>query len=97
MHKMLLVVYNEAIEPEVMELLDEAGIRNYTQFIGVYGRGESSGMHMGNDIWPGRNNMLIAVCGPDEARKALAQVSGLRKKLGKEGVKAFLVPVEEMT
>ncbi|MBU1727238.1 MAG: hypothetical protein KJ880_06385 [Candidatus Omnitrophica bacterium] len=97
MNKMLMLVYNEAIDAEVMEMLEKSGIRNFTKTRGVFGRGSSSGTHLGNDIWPGLNNLLFAACEEKEAKSAFEGVKELRKTLGKEGVKAFLLPLEALT
>jgi len=97
MQKMVMVVYNEALDLEVMEVLEGCAVKNYTKVNAVYGRGESSGTHLGDDIWPGRNNILYVGCEEKHAQQILACVKELRKKLGQEGVKAFLLPLEEMT
>ena len=95
--KMVMISYNEAIEEEVMEVLVHCGLKNYTKITGAFGKGTTSGTHLGNDIWPGRNNILYVVCEEKEARALLSGLRGLRKGLGKEGIKAFLLPVEEIT
>ena len=97
MLKMVMIVYNEALDDEVMETLGSCAIKNYTKISGVYGRGECSGTHLGDDIWPGRNNILYVACEETQARQMLNCVRTLRKTLGKEGVKAFVLPIEEMT
>lgn len=94
---MVMVVYNEAIDMEAMEVLENCALRNYTKIQGVYGRGISSGTHLGTDIWPGRNNVLYVACVEDEAEQLLSCVRELRKKLAKEGVKAFVWNLQEVT
>ncbi|MEI6631246.1 MAG: PG0541 family transporter-associated protein [bacterium] len=96
MLKMVMIVYNEALDLEVTESL-EGIAKNYTKITAAYGRGESSGTHLGNDIWPGRNNILYIACEEKEAQQILGRVKELRKKIGHEGAKAFLLPLEEMT
>lgn len=95
--KMVMVVYNEAMDMEVMEVLEHCVLKNYTKMIGVFGKGASSGTHLGNDIWPGRNNALFVACEESGAKQLMGCVSQLRKKLGTEGIKAFVMPIEEMT
>ncbi|MBM3254694.1 MAG: hypothetical protein FJZ08_00085 [Candidatus Omnitrophica bacterium] len=97
MLKMVMIVYNEALDLDVMAVLGGCAVKNYTKANAVYGRGEGSGTHLGNDIWPGRNNILYVACDEKQAQQILACVKELRKKLGHEGVKAFLLPLEEMT
>jgi len=88
--KMLMINYNEAIDVEVMEALESCAIKNYTKITGVFGKGAASGTHLGNDIWPGRNNILYVACELNEAENLLSCVKSLRDKLGKEGIKAFM-------
>lgn len=95
--KMVMIVYNEAIDMEVIEILTGLGLKNYTKVMGVFGSGEASGIHLGNDIWPGRNNLLYIACQEKESKEILSQVKEIRKSLGKEGIKAFILPVEEIS
>ena len=97
MMKMVMIAYNEAIDAEVTEVLTNCGLKNYTKLTGVFGSGAASGIHEGNDIWPGRNNLLYIVCEERPAQQMLICVEKLRKKLGKEGIKAFILPVEDLT
>lgn len=95
--KMVLIVYNEAMDMEVMESLEHCGLKNYTKIKGVYGKGATSGTHLGTDIWPGRNNILYVACDDKHKGLLLSCVSELRKKLGKEGIKAFVWDLTEIT
>lgn len=95
--KMVMISYNEAVESEVMDSLAACGIKNYTEIAETYGSGRASGVHMGNDIWPGKNNILYIACDDKEAKQLLSCVRGLRKTLGNEGIKAFLSPLEDVT
>lgn len=97
MLKMVLVIYNEAIDLEVMEILGKSSLKNYTKVMGVFGRGETSGTHLGNDIWPGRNNLLYVACEEKQSKQLISEAKDLRKKLGREGIKAFILPVEDAT
>ena len=98
MDKMIMISYNEAIDAEVMEALKQSCVlNNYTKIPGVFGKGKTSGTHMGDDIWPGRNNLLLINCSPQEAKSLVSCIKDIRTRLGKEGVKAFVLPVEEVT
>lgn len=96
MMKMVMLVYNEAIDDEIMETLENCTLKNYTKIKGVFGKGTTSGTHLGDDIWPGRNNILYVACREAEAKQMLTCVKELRRKLGKEGVKAFAWNIEEV-
>ena len=97
MSKMVMISYNEAIDTEVMEVLANCGLENYTKIMGTFGCGSTSGVHLGNDIWPGRNNILYIACEEKQAKQILILIRELRKKLGKEGIKAFMWNLEEVT
>ena len=95
--KMAMIVYNEAVDNEVMEILESCAMKNYTKITEVFGCGTSSGTHLGTDIWPGRNNLLYVACEEAIGKQIIAAVRQLRKSLGAEGIKAFIIPLEEMT
>jgi nitrogen regulatory protein PII len=95
--KMIMLVYNEALDNEVMDILESCPMKNYTKLTGVFGCGTSSGTHLGTDIWPGLNNILYVACEEVVAKKIITAVRQLRKSLGVEGIKAFLMPLEEAT
>ncbi len=95
--KMIMIVYNEAMDDEVMEVLQSCSLTNYTKFVGVFGKGTTSGTHRGDDIWPGRNNVLLVACDDAVKERLLGCTRTLRARLGQEGVKAFVLPLEELT
>lgn len=95
--KMVMIVYNEAMDMEVMEVLHGCVLKNYTKIPGVFGKGNTSGTHMGDDIWPGKNNILYVACSDEDAKQLLVCVKNLRLKLGREGVKTFVWNLEEST
>lgn len=95
--KMIMIAYNEAIDLEVMEILTQCGLKNYTKVTGVFGRGDTSGTHLGTDIWPGRNNLLYVAASDDDAARLMKSIRTLRKQYGREGIKAFVIPLEDVT
>lgn len=97
MGKMVMLSYNEAIDVDVVDILAQCTIGNYTKIKGTFGKGTTSGTHLGTLVWPGRNNILYVACGEKEARELISGIRELRKRLGKEGVKAFVLPMEEIT
>ena len=94
---MVMIVYNEAIGMEVMEVLDNCGIENYTKITEVFGKGAASGTHLGTDVWPGRNNVLYVACDEGKGAQLLTGIRELRQQLGREGVKAFTWPLQDLT
>ena len=95
--KMVMLTYNEAVEVEIMEVMSACGLQNYSKISRAHGRGATSGTHMGNDIWPGLNNISYVACDNAQADQIIIGVNKLRKSIGKEGVKAFVMPLEQIT
>ncbi len=95
--QMLMLVFNEAIDEVVLETIQDCGIESYTRIDGVFGKGKTSGTHLGTDIWPGRNNTLLLAVSEEQARQAMERLRKLRTKLGIEGVKAFVWNLEDVT
>lgn len=96
--KLLFIVYNEALDGEVENMLRANGLNWFTKWTRVYGRGRSSGPHLGTHVWPKANSVrLIAVDDDSVAANVMQAVRQLRNTLGHEGIKAFVVPLIEMT
>ena len=95
--KMVMIIYNEAIDEEVMAAIASCGITSFTKWQRVLGKGELSAAHLGSTIWPGVNNVCVSVADDNKVSPILAQVKKLRSTLGREGIKAFVLPVEEVT
>ncbi|HEA46905.1 MAG TPA: transcriptional regulator [bacterium] len=96
--KLVLIVYNVAIEEEVMESLKEIGVENYTKWDRVLGKGKTSGTHLDTDVWPGVNHMLAIAVEDEKKDKIMARVRELKSKevLRREGIGVFVLPLEEM-
>jgi len=95
--KMILIAYNEAIDEEVMEMLKRNSAEGYTKWTKVLGNGSAGGPHLLTHVWPKANNVL-AICVEDEQSEAILEgIRALRETVGREGVKAFVVPVEAIT
>lgn len=95
--KMVMISCNEAIDDEVTELLSSCGVDSFTKFRRALGKGKSSGSHLDSAIWPGANNVYLVVLEDKPAKALLEKVKQARNSLGKEGIKAFLLPVEDST
>ena len=95
--KLVLIAYNEAVDEEVMRILQEVSVESYTKWTKVLGKGERSGPHLMTHVWPKANNVLAAVADDETAAKLLDGVRELRGRLAREGIKAFSWQVEDAT
>lgn len=95
--KMVMIVYNAAIDEEVMNCLEACSIDSFTKWQKVLGKGKLSSAHLDSSVWPGVNNVCMAVIDDNKVPVALDKIKALRLSLSKEGIKAFVLPVEEAT
>ena len=95
--KMVMISYNSAINSEVMEVLKKCGIENYTRWTQVQGKGKASGSHFGSEVWPGENSVIFSAMEHEKVEDLLKYIKDLRRRLGREGIKAFVWPLEEIT
>ncbi len=95
--KLIVICYNIAIGEEVMEVLKELEIKSYTRFERAQGAGTLAGPHLGTNVWPAVNSVMMIALEDEKKNKLIEKIKELRKRLGKEGVKAFVLPVEEVT
>ena len=60
--KSVLIVYNQANNERVEYMLDTLGIRGFTQWENVQGRGNVQGdPHRGTHTWPELNNAILTI------------------------------------
>ncbi len=95
--KAVLIVHNVAIDEQVNEILASIGIDCYTKFTDTLGKGRLSEPHLDTDVWPGVNYGTFVVTDDENARQIMEKVRQMRKKLGSEGVKAFMWQIEDIT
>jgi nitrogen regulatory protein PII len=95
--KMVMISYNEAVEEEVSEALEKLGVTGYTKWINVLGRGRTGGEHLGSHVWPEKNCVVFLAVDERKKKDIIEEVKALRKTVGHEGIKAFVMPLEEIT
>ena len=94
--KLIIICYNVAIHQEVMEVLKGAGVKNYTRFERAQGVGDLAGPHLGTNVWPAVNPVMIVALEDKKKDKFIEQIKELRKKLGKEGIKHLVCQLKRL-
>ena len=94
--KLILLIYNAAIEAEVMECLAECEIGTYTKILRMHGTGTNSDPHLDSPVWPGFNNGLFIAVPDDRKEELLKKMKVFKQKNIKEGVKVLILPLEEV-
>jgi nitrogen regulatory protein PII len=95
--KAVLIIHNEAIDRDVDEALNSAGIRCFTKFTNVLGKGEISEPRLNTEVWPGINYGTLIVTDQTKGKEIMDKVRQMREKLGSEGLKAFMWEIDDIT
>jgi len=95
--KAVLIIHNAAIDEEVNEALATVGIECYTKFPNILGKGQLSEPHLNTEVWPAINCGTLVVTDQAKAKELMDKVRQMRTKLGKEGLKAFIWEIEDVT
>ena len=95
--KAIFVAYNQAYNQEIVELFEQLGQRGYTVWNQTGGRGSVDGEpHLGNHAWPAQNHALLTVVDDTLAPKAMAALRETDAANPKLGLRAYVLPVEEV-
>jgi nitrogen regulatory protein PII len=94
--KAILIICTPALEGTIMDSLKKSGASNYTKLPYLLGEGGHSEPHLDNHVWPGANVGILVVTDEDKIKKISAEVKQIKADHIKEGVKAFVLPVEEI-
>ena len=97
MMKAVLIIHNESIDSDINAALEKLGIKYYSKFTNMLGKGAVSEPHLNTDVWPGLNVGTLIITENSDAAKLMDKIRELRQMLGSEGVKAFAWPIEDVT
>ena len=94
--KAVFVVYNQAYNQEIVELLEGLGQRGYTVWSEIGGRGSVDGEpHLGNHAWPTQNHALMSVVEDALASKIMQELRKTDTANKALGLRAYVLPVED--
>jgi nitrogen regulatory protein PII len=89
--KAIMIIYNQAHSEKIEYLLDRLGIKGYTLWENVQGRGTSTGVpHMGTHAWPEINKSVLAVVEDDIVDIVLKNVKKIDAINDEVGIRAFV-------
>lgn len=88
--KAVFMACNQSMFDAVIDIMDEMGIRGFTGWEELVGRGTNDGEpHLGNHAWPTMNSALISVMEDDKASEFMARIKKLDEDNIQQGIKAF--------
>jgi len=91
-----MMIYNQAHTERIEYLMDKLGIKGYSLWENVQGRGSSTGVpHLGTHAWPEINKSVLAIVGDDIVDKVLETVKKIDSINEEVGIRAFVWNVEK--
>ena len=95
--KSVFIVYNQANNERIEYMLDTLGIRGFTFWENIQGRGHEIGdPHRGTHTWPELNSAVLTVVDDDKVENLLRMVHKLDKRNPEVGIRAFVWNIEQM-
>ena len=94
--KAIMIIYNQAHTERIEYLMDKLGIKGYTLWENVQGRGSNTGIpHLGTHAWPEINKSVLTIVGNEIVDDVLAIVSKINSINEEVGIRAFVWDVEK--
>jgi nitrogen regulatory protein PII len=89
--KAIMIIYNQAHSERVEYLMDRLGIKGYSLWENVQGRGSHTGVpHLGTHAWPEINKSVLTIVEDDIVDNVLATVSKINSINDEVGIRAFV-------
>ena len=95
--KAILITYNQAYYDEIAKVLNDHGVKGFTEWNEIKGHGSDTGEpHMGTHAWPTLNNAMVSVMDDDCVEGVLADLKARDEKAPELGLRAFVWTIEKM-
>jgi nitrogen regulatory protein PII len=89
--KAIMIIYNQAHTEKVEYLLDKLGIKGYSLWENVQGRGSDTGVpHLGTHAWPEINKSVLTIVEDNLVDKVLDKVKKIDAVNTEVGIRAFV-------
>ena len=93
--KAIFIVYGQSLKEPVEQLLNRLGIRGFTRWEEVQGRGDKSGEpHYGTHAWPSKNGSLLTIIDEQKVDVLLESLRSMNEKAEQQGLNAFVWSIE---
>ena len=95
--KAVMIIYNQAHTERVEYLMDKLGIKGYSLWESVQGRGSHTGVpHLGTHAWPEINKSVLTIVEDDMVNGVLDKVRKIDSINEDVGIRAFVWDVLKM-
>ena len=94
--KSIFITYDQAYNMEIADAMEEMGVRGFTMWQDIAGRGSETGEpHLGNHAWPTMNNAILTFVPDDKVDDILAMVRAKDEDTPALGLRAFVWNIEK--
>lgn len=94
--KAIYIIFNQAYYEMILTIMERNGIRGFTYWESVVGRGSRRGEpHYGSHAWPTMNGAILTVVEEEQVEKFLKLLHALDSQSEELGLRAFVFPVEQ--
>ena len=95
--KAILITYNQAYYDEIAKVLNDHGVKGFTEWNEIKGHGSVTGEpHLGTHAWPTLNNAMVSVMEDECVEGVLADLKARDEKSPELGLRAFVWTIEAM-
>lgn len=93
--KAIFIVYNQAYNEEIIEMLAALGQRGFTRWEDVEGKGGFNGRpHMASHAWPESNHAILTMVKDDKVERILEAIKAKDEESPDLGLRAFVWGIE---
>jgi hypothetical protein len=94
-YREIKIIYDAAIEREIMKILKEFNVEKYVIVPKIKGSWGKFRKHLDEHVWPGTDDLLILVLDEEESEKILERYRELRARIDYEITFTIIVTVIE--
>lgn len=93
--KAVLIVFGQALNDEILDIINRNHIRGYTQWEETHGRGSFHGEpHLATHAWPSKNGTILSVIEDHRVEPLLNSLRELNAQVEEQGINAFVWNIE---
>ena len=94
--KGIFIAYDQAYNMEIADALEALGVKGFTMWQDIAGRGTQTGLpHLGSHAWPTMNNAMLTFVEDDKVDDILGKIRAMDEETPDLGLRAFVWNVEK--
>jgi len=93
--KAVFIIYGQSLKEPIELLLNKLGIRGFTRWEEVQGRGNISGEpHYGTHAWPTKNGSMLAIIDETKVDDLMESLRHINEQAEQQGLNAYVWNIE---